>query len=193
MEPEAAKAAFAATIAETLRSFGMAAQESERSAASMLFGPRVAPTAVSVDALASAGHTAATLVAQQIAKEAAEFHAAGESCTEVVRDFRSPDPISAAPPAANFGFTTGCDAFGCLRCTDSALSCSRCGEARYCSTACLAKCWRETSLEELLPRVAGLFESLKAHGVLPGHTAWESHKTFCGKLRAAPRPLRLMC
>lgn len=39
---------------------------------------------------------------------------------------------------------------------------------------------------------AAFYKALGQDGML-GHTAVESHKEWCNKLRPAPRPLRLMC
>ena len=78
---------------------------------------------------------------------------------------------AATPPPPHVGFAHGCDALGCPfglswspgdAPPPAIRSCSRCGEARYCSESCQRVDWRV------------------------------SHKLYCGKLRAPPRPLRLM-
>jgi hypothetical protein len=97
------------------------------------------------------------------------IHAAQLSA-QAARDEAS---AAAAPrPAPHKGFSKGCDSVGCASGLAWSLaagtppppvsSCARCGEARYCSVACQRADW-----------LAG-------------------HKKYCGRLRAAPRPLRLV-
>lgn len=84
------------------------------------------------------------------------------------------------PPPADRGFSRACDVLECplgLGWTGVARhvhvsSCSKCGEARYCSQACQKSAW---------PGWASA-----------GVTGVVGHKLWCGTLRAAPRPLRLI-
>ena len=95
---------------------------------------------------------------------------AAQLSAQAARDEAS---AAAAPrPAPHKGFSKGCDSVGCASGLAWSLvagtppppvsSCARCGEARYCSVACQRADW-----------LAG-------------------HKKYCGRLRAAPRPLRLV-
>ena len=96
------------------------------------------------------------------------------------------DAISAAAsalrpkPPVEKGFVLSCDSITCPQGLNwngpgrSVIisSCSKCGEARYCSQVCQRNMWSGKVTTE--------------------STGITGHKAYCGKLRSAPRPLRLI-
>ena len=102
---------------------------------------------------------------------------------------------AAAPPPFALGFAGGCDHLQCLRqpAAGSELrACSGCGEARYCSTACQRAAWRPLRAEQALHTLLATLPVLGEQPPHPHEVCVEGHKAWCSKLRAAPRPLRLI-
>ena len=89
--------------------------------------------------------------------------------------------LTALPlPLADHGFSRACDVLTCRQGLGWAgperyvliSSCAKCGEARYCSQACQKVAWSGKTITAA--------------------TGTVGHKFWCGHLRAAPRPLRLI-
>ncbi len=127
-----------------------------------------------------------------------ERHASEIKASEERRAAAPPRPLIAE------GFDFACDCVSCVQGlawsgparTLHVSGCARCLEARYCSKRCQRLSWNGIDIVKM--RTSVEFSALSAPQQATFETAAHlgaalpRHKTWCGKLYAPPRPLRLI-